>query len=488
MSRTMGRLIAIVAVLAAAGAGVGIWLGVAGGSSSKTAKTPAYQHFRSRPDLQPPPVTILHHQGTTAPGYIFLAPKKAVAQAGPLILDNRGQVVWFDPLPTKGVADFKEQTYRGKPVLTWWQGTVAKAGHALAGGYRIMDSSYHVIKVVQAGHGLTGDIHDFQLTPSGNALMTIYDKVPMNLASVGGPTKGYALEGTIQEVSLATGKVLFEWHSSKHVSPSESYLPLGKKTGQFKSPYDYFHINSVALDGKGNLLVSARHTSTVYEIRKSDGKILWRLGGKKSDFTFASDAKFGWQHDARRLADGTLTVFDNASETDQKGVQSRALDLRVDAETHRVTLVRSFAHTPALLSKSQGDNQLLANGNVFVGWGENPYFTEYSADGKVQLDGTFGKDDDSYRAFSFTWVGTPTTKPAIAVDGRKVYASWNGATKVARWQVVGGDDAEHLKPVLSAAKSGFETAIHLPSSPKVVAVRALAADGSVLATSPAEKG
>lgn len=485
MYRIMGRLFAILAVLAAAGAGVGIWLGVAGGESTSTAKAPPYQHFRTRPDLEPPPVTILHRAGTTAPGYIFLAPKKAVAQDGPLILDNSGQVVWFDPLPAKGVADFKEQRYRGKPVLTWWQGSVSKEGHGIAGGYRIMDSSYHVIKVVQAGNGLTGDIHDFQLTPSGTALMTIYDKVPANLASVGGPRSGYVLEGTIQEVSLANGKVLFEWHSAKHVSPAESYQPLEKKTGELRSPYDYFHVNSVALDADGNLLVSARHTSTVYKIRKSDGKILWRLGGKKSDFTFGPGAAFAWQHDARRQPDGTLTLFDNAAHSEQKGLESRALVLRVDASAHRVALVRSYAHTPPLLSTSQGNNQRLANGNVFVGWGSNPFFTEFSAGGNVLLDGTFGKGDDSYRAFRFTWVGAPTTKPAIAVDGKTVYASWNGATQVARWQVVGGDDAQNLTPVVTVVKNGFETGIRLPSSPRVVAVRALAADGSVLGTSPA---
>lgn len=486
MTRVTGRLIAIVVVVAAAGASVGVWLGVAGGSNSR-AKTPPYQHFRTRPDLKPPVVTILHRQGATAPGYVFLAPKKAVAQDGPMIVDNRGQVVWFDPLLARGVADFKEQRYKGKPVLTWWQGTVAREGHAIAGGYRIMDSSYRVIKVVQAGNGLTGDIHDFQLTPRGTALMTIYDKVPMDLESVGGPRHGYVLEGTIQEVSLATGKVLFEWHSSEHVSPSESYFPLGKKGGRLKSPYDYFHINSVATDGRGNLLVSARHTSTVYEVRKSDGKILWRLGGKKSDFTFGAGAKFAWQHDARRQADGTLTLFDNASSTDQKGVQSRALVLHVDAKSRRVTLVQSYAHAPALLSKSQGDSQRLPNGNVFVGWGENPFFTEFSSSGKVLLDGTFGTGDDSYRAFRFAWVGRPTTKPAVAVVGKTAYASWNGATQVARWRVVGGPDTQHLSPLASAAKRGFETAIRLPRSTPFVAVQALGPDGSILATSPARK-
>jgi Arylsulfotransferase (ASST) len=488
----VGRLVAFGVVIV--GASIGVWLGFeTGGGQSAPPPPPPYQHFLTRPGLRPPLVTILHPASGTAPGLIFLAPKRKVAQDGPMIIDDRGQVVWFDPLPAKGVTDFKVQRYQGRPVLTWWQGQVAKGGYSgSASGYMIMDSSYHVIKVVHAGNGLTGDIHDFQLTPSGTALMTIFHKVPYDLSSIGGPKQGYVLEGVVQEVSLQTGRVLFEWHSLDHVAPSESYLPLGPKTGLLKSPYDYFHINSVTLDTDGNLIVSSRHTSTVYKIRKSDGAIMWHLGGKKSDFTFGPGAQFAWQHDARRQADGTITLFNNNAQAAKKGIQSRALVLRLDLTQHRATLVHAYAHTPPLLSTSQGDLQHLPNGNVFVGWGGNPFFTEYSASGRVLLDGRFGADDDSYRAFRFVWVGRPTTKPAIAI-GRAtsglpiVYASWNGATEVASWQVLAGPDVNHLSPTVTAAKGGFETAIHLTASAPYAMVRALDAKGAVLGSSPVHK-
>jgi hypothetical protein len=473
-------------VLACVGLGLGVWLGVDGGGSSIPA-VPPYQHFVTRPDLRPPKVTILRPAGRTAPGYVFLAPKKKVAQAGPLIVDNAGQVVWFDPLPTKGVADFKVQRYRGRPVLTWWQGQVAK-GHGVGGGYAIMDDSYRLVRVVRAGNGFTGDIHDFQLTARGTALMTVYNKVPFDLSSVGGPAHGYVLEGIVQEISLTTGKVLFEWHSAAHVSPSESYEPLGPKTGFLKAPYDYFHVNSVQPLPDGNLLVSARHTSTVYEIRRSDGAILWRLGGKKSDFAFGPGAAFRWQHDARLQPDGTLTVFDNAATSEQAGIQTQALVLRVDAAGRRVTLVRSYEHGPPLLSTSQGDQQRLPDGHVFVGWGSNPFFTEFARDGTVLLDGRFGTGADSYRAFRFAWVGRPKTRPALVVrhtaTGRTAYVSWNGATEVARWQVLAGSDPRYLAAVGSAVKRGFETAIPLGATAgSLAAVRALDASGAVLGRS-----
>ena len=488
----MGRRkrILVVAGTALLGAS-GVWLGV--GTTGRAADPlppppPPVQHFKSRPDLQPPTVSIQHSARGATKGYVFLAPKREAVQPGPMIIDDRGQVVWFDPLPTSGVTDFKVQRYHGKPVLTWWQGTVSMRGVGIAGGYHIMDSSYRLLKIVRSGHGLTGDIHEFKILPGDIALMTIYRKLPADLSELGGPSNGFLLEGIVQELSIPTGRVLFEWHSLPEVSLSESLLPVPEDEGTSKNPYDYFHINSADVDSDGNVLISARHTSAVYKLSRRTRKIIWRLGGKKSNFTFGPAAKFSWQHDVHRRPDGTITLFDNAAQEPTKGVQSRALRLRVNTSTHRATLVRAYRHRPALLSPSQGNAQFLANGNVFVGWGQNAYFTEYSAAGRVLLDGKFGNaapNIDSYRAFRFPWVGTPTRKPEAVLkrpgDTRTVYVSWNGATQVARWVVLGGTDAAQLRVVATAAKRGFETAIPVHAPAAKLFVQALDADGGVLA-------
>ena len=300
------------------------------------------QHFKSRPDLQPPTVSVLRPAQGTSRGYVFLAPKREAVQSGPMIIDDKGQVVWFEPLPTSGVTDFKVQRYEGKPVLTWWQGTVSMRGVGLAGGYHILDSSYRLLKIVRAGNRLTGDIHEFKLLPGGKALFTIYRKVPADLSEFGGPSDGFVLEGVVQELAVATGRVLFEWHSLPEVTPAESYFPVPENEGTSKDPYDYFHVNSADLDSDGNILISARHTSAIYKISRRTRKIVWRLGGKKSDFTLGPGAKFAWQHDAHRQPDGTITLFDNAAQAPTKGVQSKALRLRVDVRTHRATLVRAL--------------------------------------------------------------------------------------------------------------------------------------------------
>jgi hypothetical protein len=235
-------------------------------------------------------------------------------------------------------------------------------------------------------------------------------------------------------------------------------------------------------------LISGRNTHAVYEVSRKTGKVLWRLGGKKSTFALAPDARFAWQHDVRRQPDGTISVFDNGSAPPVHKF-TRVLLLRLDQQHNRATLVRSYHHPKKLLSPFEGNAQFLPDGHVFVGWGGWPYVSELSKDGRVLFDAYFGhgkppgEDADTYRAYRFVWHGHPTDVPATAIAGDKVYVSWNGATDVARWRVLTGDASDDLGAGQAVAKSGFETAIPLPAKSKYVAVQALDAKGRVLEVS-----
>jgi hypothetical protein len=441
-------------------------LGGAGGAAV------SYRHFHSRPDLKPPRVKLFTRTRLASPGYLFVAPKKKVAQGGPLILDNRGRVVWFMPVDQRGVTDFRVQRYRGKPVLTWWRGK-SPDGRRL-GAYAIYDSSYRLIAHVRPENGLSGDMHEFLITKRNTALMTLSHRVRVKSRSV--------LEGALQEIDLRTRRVLFEWHSIEHVPLVESYYRLPRNSNRI---YDYFHINSIDVDHDGNLLVSARNTHTVYKIDRRSGRIIWRLGGKHSDFELGPGVRFGWQHDARRRPDGTLTLFDNAAAPKLRR-QSRGLVLRIDERHKRVILLHAFVHMPPLVSVDQGNMQKLPNGNYLVGWGHQPYVTEFGPHGRTLLDLRFARAGaDSYRAYRFPWIGRPRSRPAIAVDGDTLWASWNGATEVRSWQLLGGPEKAKLRPLLTVPKAGFETAIALPEEAAWVAVRALDRLGRSLARSAA---
>jgi Arylsulfotransferase (ASST) len=477
-------------LLLAAGCGGEIKQAAAPSKSAQTTEPPPSRTYHSRPDLKPPLVQINTPARGTAPGYIFIAPKMVVAQAGPMIMDNRGEVVWFKPLNTRGVTDFRVQRYRGKPVLTWWRGRVSDQGVG-DGWYVIYDTNYRPVAEVRAGNKFVGDVHEFLITKRNTAVMTIYHRLPLDLTSVGGPKEGKIFDGIVQEVDIRTHKVLWEWHSYPRVAVSESYAPPpDPKKGADAAPMDYFHINSIDVEPNGNFLISARNTHTIYEIDRKTKKILWRLGGKKGSFKMGAGTNFYWQHDARRQSDGTITLFDNGAAPPMEKF-SRALVLRINTKAKTVRLVRSYKHPDNLLAPFEGNAQFLKDGHVVVGWGAWPYVSEFSKSGKLLFDAYFGDgktppaDADSYRAYRFPWHGRPLDRPAIVVADDTAYVSWNGATEVARWRILSGPNARSLKPLVTVAKKGFETPIRLSKSAAFYAVRALDRGGKVLGKSAA---
>lgn len=449
-------------------------------AGSQSVKPPATQTFHSRPDLHPPVVTVSMPDADPYSGYVFVDAYKAL-QNGPMILDGQGHPVWFHPLSGGDSAfDVRVQSYQSEPVLTWWQGRVA-SGHGFGEGV-ILNTSYQPVATVHAGEGYQADLHEFLITPRGSALIPIYQPVQADLTSVGGARNGTVFDSIIQEVDIKTGRVLWEWHALGHVPLGASHS--GKPTAGMI--YDFFHINSIQETSDGNLIVSARNTWAVYKINRSTGMIAWQLGGKNSSFKMGPGTQFEWQHDARLHADGTLTLFDNAAAPPKS--QSRAIRLRLDTKTLSATLVSSYAHTPPLLAGSQGNMQVLPDGNVFVGWGAQPNFSEFTPNGRLTFDGSFPAPVQSYRAYRHIWNGQPADPPSISVSTTAaghltVYASWNGATHVARWELLGGPTQGKLSSLAATDATGFETAISIETSQRYLAVRALSISGQILGTS-----
>ncbi|MGA9876559.1 MAG: arylsulfotransferase family protein [Solirubrobacteraceae bacterium] len=450
---------------------------VSGALAKRSPAPPAPPKWHSRPDLRIPSLTVTHIEEGASSDPIFIAPYNAPnAQVGAVIVDNSGQPIWENPLAGKVTTNFRVQTYRGEPVLTWWEGVI-EYGHGV-GEYVIADSSYRTVRRVQAKRGLRGDLHEFVITPRDTALLTSYVITSADLSSVGGSRKGTIQDAIFQEIDLASGRVLLEWHSLDRIPLEESYAPV-------EANWDFFHINSVGLDHDGSLLVSSRSTHTVYKLDRK-GAILWRLGGKHSDFEMAPGSNFAWQHDARRQPDGTLTVFDNGA-TPAVEKLSRGLILDVDEEAMTATLLRQYTH-PKILTGSQGNMQLLDTGNVFIGWGEVPRVSEFERSGQLVFDAVLGEQYQSYRAFRLPWTGLPAEAPAIAAtrDGNHTtaYASWNGATGVHSWQLLAGSRSGDLLPVSATRSRGFESALQTASSGPRFAVRALDGGGAPLGQSP----
>ncbi len=448
-----------------------------------SGSAPSTQNFRSAPGLHPPRVSATPDPDRRS-GEIFLTPKEST-QNGPMILDPMGRVVWFRPLD--GVASNLEvQRYHHRPVLTWWQ-QVATGPQTHVNEDVIVNRSYRTVAVLRGGEHYVVDLHEFQLTPRGSAFVVAFPHVRADLSSVGGSPNGVALDCVIQELDIRTDQVLWEWHMLGHVPLSATYVNWSGP----EAPLDFCHMNSIQSLPDGNLLVSARNTWAVYEINRQTGRVMWTLGGRYSSFSMGPGTNFEWQHDAH-LIGHTLTVFDDGALPQEEPQSSgKVLDLNTTAMT--AALVHRYTHSPPLLSSLAGSVQALSNRDVFLGWGRQPDFTEYTSGGKQLFNGSFPLGVYSYRAYRFPWSARPATRPSVAVSGQpnasaRVYVSWNGATGVAAWRIRGGPRPGALKALATAPRSGFETVLTVTEATRYLAVQALNRRGKVIGTSRLQKG
>lgn len=461
----------------AAGAGGLVSLGIAGlvgyewpharpETTSPEAEAIGVERFVSRPDLRPPRVRVTPGEGATtgtesSPRFIFLAPRYLSphpSQQGLMICDRLGRLVWFRPTPGTNPFNLDAQVARGETRLTWWEGSIVSS-HGAGTDY-LANERYETVERLHASHGLQTDLHEFNLTPEGTALITAYGTARADTRAEGGARDALVLVGHAQEIELGTGKVLLDWNSLEHLSLDESYL---RASADPNFAFDFVHLNSVSLTPDGNLLLAGRNTWAAYKVDRSSGAVLWRLGGRRSDFEMGAATRFFWEHDVRQPDASTLTVFDDGSYPPEEA-HSRALLLDVDERARTVALRRAYTHPTGFLAANQGSMQLLADGRVFVGWGNQPYFSEFAPDGTLVLDGELPLGVRSYRAYTADWTGRPSEPPVVAVrpnpgGGSMLYVSWNGATEVARWVVHGGSRRDDLYVVGSQEWTGFETAI-----------------------------
>lgn len=480
--------------------------GVAGTIGNAAAATPLEAYtthdslgFVSAPSIHPPHIKANGTASTSklAPGDFMVSVFKNLAaagqpmdgQGGPMILNSKLQLLWFHPGPANAYdLNLRTQTFNGKPALSWWQGVISNVGAVTSGEDIVVDQRYHTVATLQGTGGWILSPHEF-LVSGHDAWVTANENVPMDLTAEGGPADGVVTDSAVQEYDLTTGKLLYSWSALAHIPLSES------RTHPVPGiPWDAYHINAISLVGANEFITSMRNTSAGYLVNRSTGNIVWTLGGNQSSFTFGPGATFSWQHNIELQPNGEVTMFDDAccavvgpGKFAPPDGPSRGLALKLNTATMTATLAAQYTHNPVLETATQGDAIPLPNGNVIVGWGGQPYFTEFSKAGKVLLDAVFPGPDISYRTYVAQWAGMPTGSPSAAgrtVKGKTtVYASWNGATAIASWTVLGGPSTRKLTKVASRAWRGFETSIKLKRGYRVLKVQALDAHGHVLGRS-----
>lgn len=368
-------------------------------------------------------------------------------------------------------------------------------------GY-VLDEQYEPEYAVPVTNDLSAfNMHDFNVLSGGKtALVCAYRSEYMDLGDLGRPDEyGYVQTGGFVEMDTATGEVLFEWMSPGHIPIHESVKVHPTNPPAGAPGWDFVHVNSIDKNEAGDYLLSGRFTNAIYLISGQDGEIIWRLGGKYSDFV--QDFTFSKQHHARFVESNethiTISFLNNASdEAENEEDTSSALYVQMDMTSSPMTarVVNRYNRPDGSLTRLRGSVQTLPNGNVFVGWSERGYQSEQSSDGKVLMQASFVSTRySSYRSYKYPFRGRPNTPPDLvaSVYGTEesdlttvMFVSWNGATDIASWNFYSQIDAGGIPVIVGTTnKTDFETVYVADGYLDWVSAEALDADGNSLGKS-----
>lgn len=382
--------------------------------------------------------------------YIFMAGKYGKGWGPSIWRSDDLSLVWAD------------QVYNGlaQTARTWdnWRGHQRVMTSYSDGRVRVYDQNYKQLYVFDGKGDLNGvvpDSHEAMLTADDTILMFLCPARDADLSKVGGPKEGKKIaDCTIQEIEPDSGEVLFEWATSEYFAPEDSHSGYHDQ-----DVWDFCHMNAVEKTEEGNYLISYRHLSCVILLDGKTKEVIWVMWGKKNNFkdiTVNGSAEFHFQHEARITGKNRFTLFDNHRDNhngfcddETEDNCSRGLEVEYNPETMEVWKVNEWRHPQSLVSASRGGVQRTPKGNVMVAWGQNPMYTEYTADGELVMDIQRGRvvpiehgifDVITYRVWKGDWEGNPDWKPSIACapddTGRTIYVSWNGATAVHDWVLV----------------------------------------------------
>ena len=338
--------------------------------------------------LEPPPLTVTINNNPS-PGYLFTAPFNGHTSL--VITNTNGTHYWY-----KGIralcGDFKKQPNGN---LTFYIEQVFK--------HFEMNVDYNTIDSFYCGNGYQADIHELRVLNNNNALLMAYDTQTVDMSQIisGGNPNARVVGLIIQEID-ENKNVVFQWRSWDHFQITDAL-----HENLLDSAIDAVHGNSIDIDNDGNLIISSRHLDEITKINRTTGAIIWRFGGLNNQFTFINDSlRFNYQHAARRISNGNITIFDNGNF--HSPPFSRAVEYSIDEQNMTATLVWQYRHNPDVFGPWGGYLQRLDGGNTLISWGGTiPTVTEVKPDGTIVFEANYSVNVYTYRAYKYDWNGAP---------------------------------------------------------------------------------
>lgn len=465
--------------------------------------------FVTRPELKAPKWNVtIYDQEHVSPGYWFVAPYERIGQTepgdgwiGPHIYDGHGELVWsgahmFDNM---SVMDFRISKYHGNNMISLIR-PEERTG-------LIMDNQFNIVE----NEAIDGfNMHDFNFIENGARALVITRGVK-NASEEDSRATGLenglceANFHGIEEIDTETWQPVWNWTSWGHIALEETTFKYGPATARCEAggEWDFLHANAVDKCPDGDIILSGRHTDTIYKISREDGSIVWRLGGVLNDFE--KGFNFSRQHDVRCRAQNethtTISFLDNAKGEDPQTPSnpfSRGLLVALETETKQATIVAHYDHPhgDGGYAHRRGAFQVMDTANIFMCWSEHSLQSEHTPDGKMIMQANLQTEWlGTYRSYKFPFVGKPTTPPDVYAQAfnqphnenataMQIYASWNGATEVSSWKVYKTDKNGDAEVEISwIPKAGFETAISYEGFAKYIFVEAVDGEGNALGRS-----
>lgn len=345
------------------------------------------------------------------PGYLLLSPfryndSNDSTSLNLILLDEKGYLVIYQPTNKHRVYDF-----RFSPENKQFS-YIATRDQVLS--YHVTSQSFQPVDSFSNSPNMGGDVHELQILPGGHYLVGGYQVDTFDLSqefyqgepgAAKTPVKGFAFE-----VLDKNHEQLFHWESNDHILPTESYSFYGYNPEFFNN----VHGNSIDVDREGNYLLSFRHLNAIYKIDGKSGKILWKLGGKSSDFSFANDTGFSAQHDARFHGGGVISLFDNGNMNTPPA--SRAIVYQLDTIRSEATKIWEYTGPCTTFSYAMGNHQLLDKGHHLINFGtsqpSDPNVVIVNRHGKLISSLQFEYGVTSYRTYFFR-LKLPFKRPRI---------------------------------------------------------------------------
>jgi hypothetical protein len=350
---------------------------------------PGFGQNLTLPDSLPPFEIMENNQPDDGYLFLFARPQRPKYPGWFLIMDHYGTPVFYRYSPHKS-GNFELQA----------NGMISFQGSSGSNTmFYMMDSSFRVVDSVTMPD-FPVDGHDFRILENGNYLMFALDirNIDMSTVVEGGDPAASLAGVVIREVDPDKNTV-FEWNSWNHFEITDSYSDLTA------SSIDLFHPNSLEIDEDGSILLISRTMDEITKISRQTGKIVYRLGGKQNQFSFAdSTHRFSRPHDFRSLGNGHYTLFDNGTNRDP--AYSRAVEYKMDTAERTIELVWEYDADKKVFARSGGSTRRLPSGNTIVCYGgqmNHPSVTEVHPDGSKAFELRFFDNVSAGRALKFQW-------------------------------------------------------------------------------------